>query len=146
MSALNVINAMMRIWPLKWREHQFTRVFVGLQRLCVALATAVDQVRAALFEPIHCKRWPRAITQQALEPGAVGGINAHPRIDRKTATVLAGSAALVHVFGVMRLQVAACHEGAKQALAHGGLHLGLHLSNCGHVDLDRVERDRLCVD
>ena len=51
---------------LQWREHQFTRVFVGLQWLCVAFAAAVDQISAALLEAIHGKRGPRTVAQQAL--------------------------------------------------------------------------------
>jgi len=35
---------------LQWGEHQFTRVFVGLQWLAVAFAAAVDQISAALLE------------------------------------------------------------------------------------------------
>ena len=46
----------------------------------------------------------------------------------------------------MRIQVAACHSGAQDAFAHVGLYLGLHLSNCGIVNLCRMKTDRLCVD
>ena len=49
----------------------FTRVLVGLQRLCVAFAAAVHQISPALFEPIHGKGWARTVAQQALQPCAV---------------------------------------------------------------------------
>ncbi len=48
---------------LQRREHQFTAVLIGLLRLCVAFATAVEQISAALLEAIHGKRWPRAVAQ-----------------------------------------------------------------------------------
>ena len=87
----------------QWREHQFAAVFVGLQRLCVAFAAAVNQISAALLEPVHGKRGPGAITQQALQPCPIGGLNTHPGIDREAATVAAGSCTLGHVFGVTGL-------------------------------------------
>jgi hypothetical protein len=43
----------------------------------------------------------------------------------------------------MRPQVAACHKGAQQALAHAVLYLGLHLGKGDLVDLGGVKRDRL---
>ena len=93
-------------------EHQFTAVFVGLHWLRVALATAVHPIRAALFEPLHGKRWACAVAQQALQPRTVDGFDAHTGINREAATVLAGNATLVYVFCVMRFQVAPCHKGA----------------------------------
>jgi len=98
---------------LQGREHQFTRILVGLQRLCVAFATAVNQISAALLEPVHGKRWTRTVTQQALQPSAVGRFDAHPGIDREAAAVAAGSCTPGHVFGVTGLNVAACHKGPQ---------------------------------
>ena len=112
----------MRVDQLQWCEHQFTRVLIGLQRLCVAFAAAVNQISTALLETVHGEGWTGAITQQALQPGAVCCLDTHPRIDREAAAVAAGSCALDHVFSVTGLQVAACLKGAQDAFAHVGLH------------------------
>ena len=77
------------------------------------------QISAALLEPLHRKWWPRAVTQQLLQPCAVGRFDAHPGIDREAASVgISG-----HVFGVTCLNVTACHKGAQDAFAHVGLNL-----------------------
>ncbi len=89
-----------------------------MQRLAVAFAAAVDQSSAALLEPVHGKWGPGAIAQQTLQPCAVCCLNAHPGIDREATAVSIGG----HVFGVMRIQVPACDEGAQDAFAHVGLH------------------------
>ena len=107
-------------------EHQFARVLVGLQRLVVmgvAFAAAVDQIGAALLEPIHGEGRTGAVAQQALQPSAVRCLDTHPGIDRETAAVAAGRCKGGHVFGVTCLNVAARHEGAQDAFAHVGLHL-----------------------
>ncbi len=47
-----------------------------------------------------------------------------------------------HVFGITRLKVAACHEGAQDATAHVGLHLG----HGGFIESSRcVNIDRQCI-
>ena len=105
---------------LQWGENQFTRVFVGLQRLCVPFAAAVEQISTTLFEPVHGEWWARTVTQQSLQPCAVRCIDTHPGIDGKSTPVGVSS----HVFGITCLNVAACHKGAQQAFAYVGLHLG----------------------
>ena len=88
---------------LQRREHQFARVLVGLQRLVVmgvAFAAAVDQIGAALLEPIHGEGRTCAVAQQSLQPCAVRCLDTHPGIDRETAAVAAGRCTGGHVFGV----------------------------------------------
>ena len=80
-------------------EHQFSRVLVGLQWLAVPFAAAVDQISAALLQTLHGEWWAGAVAQQALPPGAVGRFDAHPGIDRETATLAAGRCTGGHVFG-----------------------------------------------
>ena len=46
---------------LQWGEHQFTRILVGLHGPCVALATAVNQISAALLEASQGKGLARAV-------------------------------------------------------------------------------------
>ena len=80
--------------------------------------------------------------QQALQCCAVVRCNAHASIDRKTA-VLVGQ----HVFGVTTLQQAPADEGAQNAAAQGGLHLGhgIHINPAGRVeDQRKVSSQALC--
>ena len=81
-------------------------------------AAAVNQISAALFEPIHGKGWAGAVTQQALQPSAVGGFDKHPGIDREAAAVGVSG----RVFSVTCLNMAACHKGPQDAFAHEGPH------------------------
>ena len=87
---------------------------------CTIAVTAIDQSGTALLEPLHGERWARAVAQQSLQPGPVGGFDAHPGMDREAAAVGVGS----HVFGITRLKVAECHVGTQDASAHVGLYLG----------------------
>jgi len=49
--------------------------------------------------------------------------DANPGVDREAAVVVTGRCTGGHVFGVMRIQVAACHKGAHDAFAHVGLNM-----------------------
>ncbi len=102
------------VYQLQWREHQFAAV------LGMSFAAAVDQIGAALLEPLHSEWGTRAVAQQSLQSGAVTCCYAHPGIDRKSAAM----GVACHVFGVTCLNVTACHKGAQDAFAHVGLHLG----------------------
>jgi hypothetical protein len=37
-----------------------------------------------LAQPIQSERWPGAVAQQPLAPGAVGGLDAHRAVDGET--------------------------------------------------------------
>ena len=75
----------------------------------MAFATVVNQISAALFQPIHGRWGPRAVVQQALPSCAASCFDAHRGIDRETAVVgISG-----HVFGVTGSCVAACHKGVQ---------------------------------
>ena len=145
MSALKVMKAMMHICPPAHRADQREHLVdtgdqcgpqvvrggawfgLGLRLRLYHYTRPADrdccdgrQISAALLEPLHRKWWPRAVTQQLLQPCAVGRFDAHPGIDREAASVgISG-----HVFGVTCLNVTACHKGAQDAFAHIGLHLG----------------------
>ena len=72
------------------------------------------------------------------QPCPVGSFDAHPGTDREAAAVGVGC----HVFGITGLKVAACHEGAQDALAH----IGLHLGHGGLIETHRcVKIDRQCI-
>ena len=90
----------------------------------VAFAAAVHQISASLAQTLHGKRWTGAVTQQSLQPCTVSCCDAHPGIDREATAVATGRCSGGHVFGITRLEMAACHKGAQDAFAHVGLHLG----------------------
>ncbi len=71
-------------------------------------------------EPVQGEGWPGAVTQQALAPRAVSGLDAHRRVDGKATAVFP----LPHRPCVIAWQQAAPHEAAQQAPAYAFLHLG----------------------
>ena len=71
----------------------------------------VDEVLGIEFaQPIQGERWARAITQQPLAPGAVGGLDAHRGVDGEAAAVLP----LPHRLRIIARQQPTAHEHAQQ--------------------------------
>ena len=83
------------------------------------LGAAVHQVLTCFAQPLHGKRRPGAVAQQSLQTCAVMRFDAHAGVHREAAMFVAQ-----HLFGLKALQQAPAHEGAQDAAAQGGLHLG----------------------
>ena len=88
-------------------------------RLAVLLGAAVHQVLTYFAQALHRKRRTRAVAQQPLQASAVVRFDAHAGVHREAAVPVGQ-----HVFGLKALQQAPAHEGAQDAAAQGGLHLG----------------------
>ena len=87
-------------------------------RLAVLLGAAVNQLTARFAQPIQRKRWPCAVTQQALQARAVLRRNAHAGVHRKPAVPVGQ-----HLFGLETLQQAPPHKGTQDAPTQAGLRL-----------------------
>jgi len=80
----------------------------------------VEQVLGIeLAQPVQGERWPRAVTQQPLAPGAVDGRDTHRHIDGEAAAMFP----LRHRLRAIARQQTAMHKHAQQPPAHGLLHL-----------------------
>ena len=77
------------------RRHQGGEAVEQLQRRQELRATAakarlwvvVDAVLAEFAQPVQGERGPGALAQQTLAPGAVGGLDAHRAVLRKSAAI-----------------------------------------------------------
>lgn len=80
---------------------------------------AVHQIASLFAQVLHGKGRASAVAQQALQCCAVIRCNAHASVHRKPTVLVAE-----HLFGITTLQQPPAHDGAQNAAAQGGLHLG----------------------